>query len=189
MDPGIPFAVSVAVAWGVYIFSLKRLFSGFSSAALTVLTDSCAVLWSAPIAASRTGLAWEVVARFTPFELGVVGLTVLMHAVAFVLFLRAIDVGDLSYVMPIGKTVPIFVLPIEILLLGQVLTPLQVFGVAVATSAAYVANYEPDGLLQPAVKMYRSRPAQFALLGVICYAFGDVGKRVVLQKIGLSTTA
>lgn len=188
MDLGIAFAVSAAVAWGIYIFSLKRLFSGFSPAALTVLINSCAVVWYAPIAVSRTDLSWELVAGFTPFELGVIGLTVLMHAIAFVLFLRAIGVGDLSYVTPISKTVPMFVLPIEILVLGQVLSLLQVFGVAVATAAVYVANYEPGGLLRPIIKMYHSRPAQFALLSAMCYAVGDVGKRVVLQEIGLPTT-
>ncbi len=188
MDPGISFAVLAAVAWGVYIFSLKRLFDGFSPAALTVLLNSCAFLWYAPIAISQTDPPWELVSGFTPFELGVIAFTVLMHAIAFVLFLRAIGVGDLSYVTPISKTIPVFVLPIEILLLGQVLTPLQVFGVVVATAAVYVANYEPGGLLQPVVKMYHSRPAQLALLSAMSYAVGDVGKRVVLQEIGLPTT-
>jgi len=36
-----------------------------------------------------------------------------------------------------------FVLPMEVLLLGEVLAPVQVAGVVVATAAVYVANYEP----------------------------------------------
>lgn len=188
MDPGISFALLAAVAWGVYIFSLKRLFSDFSPAALTVLLNSCAILWYAPVAISQTELSEEFVAGIGPFELGVVALTVLMHAIAFVLFLWAINSGDLSYVTPISKTVPVFVLPIEVLLLGQVLTRLQVLGVVVATVAVYVVNYVPGNLLGPIVNVYHSRAAQFALLSAMCYAVGDVGKRVVLQEIGIPTT-
>ena len=188
MDPGVSFALLAAVAWGVYIFSLKRLFGGFSPAALTVLLNSCAVVWYAPVTVSRIDFSRELVEGFGPLELGIVALTVLMHAIAFVLFLRAIGGGDLSYVTPISKTVPMFVLPIEVLLLGQVLTPVQVLGVIVATVAVYIANYEPGGLLQPVVRLSRSRPAQFALLSAMCYAVGDVGKRVVLQEIGVPTS-
>jgi len=188
MDPGISFAVLAAVAWGVYIFSLKRLFSDISPAALTVLLNSCAVVWYVPVMISRTDFSRELVGGIGPFELGVVALTVLMHAIAFVLFLWAIDDGDLSYVTPISKTVPVFVLSVEVLLLGQVLTAVQVLGVVVATVAVYVVNYEPGNLLGPVVNVYRSRPAQFALLSAMCYAVGDVGKRVVLQEIGIPTT-
>jgi drug/metabolite transporter (DMT)-like permease len=188
VDPGVSFAVLAAVAWGVYIFSLKRLFSDISPAALTVLLNSCAVVWYAPVIVSRTDVSWELMADIGPLESGVVALTVLMHAIAFVLFLYAIDDGDLSYVTPISKTVPVFVLPIEVLLLGQVLTAVQVLGVVVATVAVYVVNYEPGSLLGPIINVYGSRPAQFALLSAICYAAGDVGKRVVLQEIGIPTT-
>jgi drug/metabolite transporter (DMT)-like permease len=188
MDPGISFAVLAAVAWGVYIFSLKRLFSDVSPAALTVLLNSCALVWYAPVAVARTDFSRVLARGIGPLELGVVALTVLMHAIAFVLFLWAIGDGDLSYVTPISKIVPVFVLPIEVLLLGQVLTAAQVLGVVVATVAVYVANYEPGHLLGPVVNVYHSRPAQFALLSAMCYAVGDVGKRVVLQEIGIPTT-
>ncbi|WP_049983399.1 DMT family transporter [Halorubrum sp. BV1] len=187
MDPGISFAVLAAVAWGGYIFSLKRLFSDVSPAALTVLLNSCAVVWYVPVVVSRTDVSRELVAGIEPVESGIVALTVLMHAIAFMLFLWAIDDGDLSYVTPISKIVPVFVLPVEVLLLGQVLTRIQVLGVVVATVAVYVVNYEPGNLLGPIVNVYHSRPAQFALLSAMCYAAGDVGKRVVLQEIGMPT--
>lgn len=104
------------------------------------------------------------------------------------LFLRAIADGDVSYVTPINKTVPMFVLPLEILLLGQVLTLIQVFGVVVATVAVYVANYDPGGLLRPFVKAARSRPAQLAVLSAMCYAGSDVGKRISLQELAIPET-
>lgn len=188
MDPGVLFAVFAAVTWGVYIFSLKWLSSDVSPAALTVLLNSCAVIWYAPLVVSRNNVSQTLITEIGPLEVAIVALTVIMHAIAFVLFLWAITEGDLSYVAPIGKTVPVFVLPIEVLVLGQVLTAAQVLGVVVATAAVYVANYEPGNLLGPVANVYNSRPAQFALLSAICYAVGDVGKRIVLQEIGIPTT-
>jgi drug/metabolite transporter (DMT)-like permease len=102
------------------------------------------------------------------------------------LFLKALATGEVSYVTPINKIVPVFVLPIEILLLGQVLTPLQVVGVVIATLAVYVANYDPAGFFRPFVKAANSRPAQLALLSAVCFAVGDVGRRVALQDLAIA---
>jgi drug/metabolite transporter (DMT)-like permease len=80
------------------------------------------------------------------------------------------------------------VLPLEVLLLGEVLAPIQVAGVVVATAAVYVANYEPGSLLAPLVSAVHSRPAQLALLSAACYAVADLGKRVGLQELAIPGT-
>jgi drug/metabolite transporter (DMT)-like permease len=118
-------------------------------------------------------------------QLAVVVGTVVTSAVAFLVFLRALDVGEVSYVAPISKIVPVFVLPIEVLLLHQRLTPLQIAGVVVATLAVYVANYRTGSLLDPLRKAATARPAQLALLSAVCYALSDVGKRLALQELGI----
>jgi len=72
----------------------------------------------------------------------------------------AIAVGDVSYVAPISKLVPVFVIPVEVAVFGQRLTPLQTAGIVVATAAVYVANYERGALLEPLIRAARSRPAR-----------------------------
>ncbi|NGM70896.1 EamA family transporter [Natronolimnobius sp. AArcel1] len=185
MDAGLGVALGAAVVWGVYIYLLKRLFSGYSPAALTVLLNTFAVAWYLPVAATEATNATTVLSQFGLSEIGVTGLTVVMTAIAFVLFLRAIEDGDVSYVTPINKTVPMFVLPLEVVILGQILTPLQVAGVVVATLAVYVANYDPGGFLKPIAKAANSRPAQLALLSAMCYAVSDLGKRIALQELAI----
>ncbi|MWV64990.1 EamA family transporter [Halorubrum sp. JWXQ-INN 858] len=187
-DPGIGFALTAAVVWGVYIYLLKRLFEGYPPAALTVLINVFAIAWYLPVTVAGGDLSPAFVDAFGLAEAAVVAVTVLATAAAFVLFLTAIADGDVSYVTPINKVVPMFVLPMEILLLGQVLTPLQVAGVVVATLAVYVANYDPGGFFEPFVKAARSRPAQLALVSAMCYAVSDVGKRVALQELAIPGT-
>lgn len=188
MDAGLSFAITAAFVWGVYIYVLKRSFSGYPPAALTVLLNSFAIAWYFPVMITQTDFSGDLIDSAGLPELGVVALTVVTTAVAFVLFLQAIAEGDVSYVTPINKIVPMFVLPLEILLLGQFLTSLQVGGVVVATFAVYVANYDPGGFFQPFINAARSRPAQLALLSAMCYAVSDIGKRVSLQELAIPET-
>jgi drug/metabolite transporter (DMT)-like permease len=188
VGPGVVAAVAAAFAWGGYIFLLKRLFDGHPATVVVVGLNAAAVVWYLPV----TALA---VRRDGPPDLGAVGpggvalvaLTIVAVAAGIVVFLRAIDEGEVSYVTPINKLVPVFVLPIELAFLEAHLTPVQLVGVVVATLAVYVANYRAGSLFEPLRRAVTTRPAQLALVSAVCYAVGDVGKRVALQELGLPT--
>ncbi|MFC4359426.1 EamA family transporter [Halobium salinum] len=188
LDPGIGYALLAALVWGVYIFALKRYFDDYPATPFTVLVNCAAVVVYLPVALTTVDPA-EVPdpTTFAATDVGAVLLTVVGVGAAFVLFLRAIDAGAVSYVTPINKVVPVFVLPIEVALLGAHLRPIQVLGVVVATLAVYVANYEPGHLLDPIRRAATSRPAQLALLSAVAYAVSDVGKRVALGDLGIPT--
>jgi drug/metabolite transporter (DMT)-like permease len=186
VSPGIASAVVAAFVWGTYIFGLKRYFARYPGTVLTVVVNAAAIVWYLPLAVSRAGTTG--LSPFTAFdggEAGVVVGTVVATAAALLLFLRALSVGEVSYVTPINKIVPVFVLPIEVVFLHQRLTSLQVAGVVVATLAVYVANYRTGSLFDPLRKAATARPAQLALLSAACYAVSDVGKRLALQELGL----
>jgi drug/metabolite transporter (DMT)-like permease len=186
LSPGVGFSLAAAVVWGTYIFVLKRYFARYPGTVLTVVINAAAVAWYLPIAVPRVRAAGlPDAAAVDASQLAVVIGTVVTSAVAFLVFLRALDVGEVSYVAPISKIVPVFVLPIEVLLLHQRLTPLQIAGVVVATLAVYVANYRTGSLLDPLRKAATARPAQLALLSAVCYALSDVGKRLALQELGI----
>jgi drug/metabolite transporter (DMT)-like permease len=203
MDLGLLFAIGAALVWGVYVFVLKRFFSEYPPAGVTVLINVSALAWFLPVTAATTdadlaalaadpagapGRIARSLAAVDAVPVAVLAGTAAATAAAFVLFLRAIEGGDLSYVMPINKVVPMFVLPLEVLLLGQVLAPIQVAGAVVATVAVYVANYEPGSLLAPLVSAVHSRPAQLAVVSAACYAVADLGKRVALQELAIPGT-
>ncbi|ELZ80890.1 hypothetical protein C453_18175 [Haloferax elongans ATCC BAA-1513] len=189
MDPGIFYSILAAFVWGVYIFVLKRYFPGYPGAVITVVVNVFAVAWYLPVSAVTLDPATvPSLATIGASGIAIVAGTAALVGVAFILFVDALESGDVSYVAPINKLVPVFVLPIEILFLNQFLTGLQVAGVAVATAAVYVANYEGGALLDPLRRAVRSRPAQLALASAACYAASDVGKRVALQELAIPTS-
>lgn len=189
LEPGILYSVVAAVIWGVYIFLLKQYFGGYPGPVVTVVVNAFALLWYLPITATQTDFgSVPTLGELGLFGVGVVAGTGVFVGLAFVLFLDALADGDVSYVAPINKLAPVFVLPIEIVLLNQFLGPLQIVGVVVATLAVYVANYRGGSLADPLRRAVHSRPAQLALASAACYAASDVGKRVALQELAIPTT-
>lgn len=190
MDPGIGYAVVAAVVWGVYLFYLKQAFQGYSASTLTVVINVFALGWYLPILGGSVGFgdALDALGGFGLDDVGILALTAVTIAGAMIAFLRALAIGDVSYVAPINKIVPVFVLPIEVVFLGQFLTPLQVTGVFVATVAIYVANFQGGSLLEPLRRASSSRAAQLALVSAVFFAISDVGKRVALQELAIPTT-
>jgi drug/metabolite transporter (DMT)-like permease len=183
---GLASAVTAAFVWGGYLFALKRYFDGYPATVLTVLVNGFAVLWYLPLTLTRVSPgAVPSAGDLGGSGLAVLAVTVVATAAAFVVFLRALAIGEVSYVAPINKLVPVFVLPLEVGILQQALDALEVVGVFVATTAVYVANYRQGGLLDPLRRAAASRPAQLALLSAACYAVSDLGKRVVLQEMSV----
>lgn len=188
LEPGIVYSLVAAVVWGVYIFLLKQYFGGYPGPVVTVVVNAFAIVWYLPVAATQTSPgSVPTLGELGLYGVAVVAGTAVLVGVAFVLFLDALAEGDVSYVAPINKLAPVFVLPIEVVLLSQFLGPLQIAGVLVATVAVYVANYRGGGLTDPLRRAVHSRPAQLALASAACYAASDVGKRVALQELAIPT--
>ena len=183
MADGIAYAVVSALVWGGYLFALKRYFSAYPPSVVVVTANTAAVIWYLPVVllAPADGPPVE---RVTLSVLALTAFVLLASAVAYVALLRALAAGDVSYVAPLGKLVPAFTLPLEVVLVNQRLTPLQVAGVGFATLAVYVANYEGTELLAPIRRAVSYRPAQLALGSAALYAGVDVGTRVLLQGAG-----
>lgn len=185
MTNGFALSVAAALVLGSYLVGVKRYFSHYPPALFVSLTYVIAVAWYLPAAALTvpTGqLVPSVSVRGAVVLLGTAGFT----ALALFAFYRALAIGDVSYVAPISKVVPVFVLPLEVLLLGQRLSPLQVAGVVVATAAVYVANYRHGSLLAPVRQLIRSKAALLALASAAAFGVVDIGKRVSMQELGIS---
>lgn len=183
MSTALLLAVLCAFLFGSYLFVVKRYFSAYPATVYLFLVFAFAFLWYVPVVATVNG-------SYLPGGFGRTGIIVFAATVGFTLlgnltFFRAIAVGAVSYVAPISKVIPVFVLPLEVLLLGQYLSPLQVVGALVATVAIYVANYQPGELLEPLQRAVAARPAQLALASAASFAVVDVGKRTLMQELSL----
>jgi len=186
-NSGVAFALVAAVAWGLVLFGSKQYFSQFSSATFLSVAFAVAAMWYAPVSAaaalSGSGSA-TLSAEVVAVVLGTIGL---LTAALFLMF-KGIELGEVSYVSPISRVTPVFVVPIEVALLGQHLTPLQVAGVVVATAAVYVANYEGGDLLLPLRRAVTYTPGQLALASALLLALLSVSQRYMLQELGVAST-
>jgi len=187
MESGLLYALAAAGVWGVWLFALKRYFAGVHAAVLTLFVNVSAIAWYLPTVAATSPDGFPAFPSLGATAVGVFAATVVLGGAAFIISVYALGVGDVAYVAPIAKIVPVFVVPIEVLGLDATLEPTAVLGIAVATSAVYLANYEGGDLLTPLRKAATARPAQLALLSAMLYAASDIGRRLVLGDFAFPT--
>ncbi|WP_137290826.1 EamA family transporter [Natronorubrum halophilum] len=184
---GVAYAGTGAVIWGAFLFYLKYHFSEYPPALVLAVTNVFSVAWflaAIGLTANRTVVDGIVslppsdwVAAFVVVSVFSLGLLMLYHALA---------VGDVSYVAPLSKLSPAFVLPLEVIVLGQFLKPVQVMGIIIATGAVYIANYQGGGLHEPFRTAISARPARLALASALLLGIVDVSQRALLQDGGIT---
>ena len=186
MSLGIVLSLAVALLFGVYLYSLKRYFAAYPSPVFVVLVYPLALPAYVPVLLLHDG---PLLPASEPVLAGGTMIAVAMlTAAALIAFFAAIRRGDVSYVSPIAKIVPVFVLPIEVLALQVQLSPVQIAGVVVATVAIYVANWQGGALLEPLRRAASSPAAQLALASAATFGFVDVGKRIMMQEMEIEPT-
>lgn len=185
IDVGIGYALLAACFGGAYIFSIKRFLDGVRPPVIAVVASATSaavyvpyVLWTT---AGTEALAPVLDSRGLTIVLG----TIVVGAGGFMLFLTALEVGDVSYVAPLSKIVPAFVLPVEVLVLQVFLTPAQAIGVGIVTIGVYFANYQGGALMAPIARVVSNRAARLALGSAAAYGLFDVSQRFVLQELGV----
>ena len=184
MTGGLAASVAAAVLLGSYLVGVKRYFSHYPPTLYLAVVHAIGLCWYLPVVVAIAGTD----GLFPPLTAGEAGLvvgTVGLIAVALAAFYHALAIGDVSYVAPISKIVPVFVLPLEVVLLGQHLSGIQVIGVLVATTAVYVANYRGGSLVGPLRTVVRRRDALLALASAAVFGVVDVGKRVSMQELAV----
>jgi drug/metabolite transporter (DMT)-like permease len=179
---GVGSAMGAALVFGIYLFVYKHSFAHLPSTVYIAVSNVLALGWYLPIAAVTWPAGRAVVPADVSLADGALLVVVcLVVAAANLVSIHAFKLGNVSYVAPLNKLVPAFVLPIEVALLAEPLAPLQVVGVALAVVAIYVANYEGGGLVAPFRRAVSYTPARLALVGAVVFAVADVGSRAVLS--------
>jgi drug/metabolite transporter (DMT)-like permease len=181
---GIALALAGALVFGTYVFLVKYRFAHYPDSVYVVCVYAIATVLYAPVA-----VASDATVPTDPYALAVLVGVNALGGVAILAFFRALTLGDVSYVAPVSKVVPLFVLPIELALLpGTELGSLQIAGVLVVTVALYLANYQGD-LLTPLRRAVTLRPGQLALASAAAFGVVDVGKRHLMGDLGVDPAA
>lgn len=187
IDPSIGYALIAACFGGAYIFSVKRFLSGIAPAGIAVVSSLIAAVVYVPyVVWSPANVHETVESGLSTGKMLFVALAIGTSALGFLLFLTALNHGDVSYVAPLSKVNPAFVLPIEIIAFREWLTPVQTLGVLFVTCGIYFANYQQGRIFDPFIRLVSHRPAQLALGSASVYATFDVMQRFVLQEFGIA---
>lgn len=190
VQPGVLTGLAAAVLFGAYLFVYKHSFADLPSTVYVATVEVAGLAWYAVVA----WVTWPAGEPLVPGDLSLSGGLVLVGvcgaiAAANLVSIRAFKLGDVSYVAPLNKLAPAFVLPIEVALLAARPRGLQIAGLVLAVVAIYVANYEGGGFLMPFRRAASYRPAQLALAGAVLFAVSDVGVRALLSGTGLTPQA
>lgn len=183
---GVAAAVAAALLFGAYLYVYKRRFAGYPAFAYLVVAEGAAAAWYAPVAlATYAGGTPVLPPGFDGRAGAVLEVVFLGSAAAATLTVYAVRVGDVSYVAPLAKLVPVFVLPIEVLALHVRPSAVQVAGLGLATAAVYVANAEAGGWTAPLRRAAAYPPARLALASAALFGVVDVGKRTLLSDLAV----
>jgi drug/metabolite transporter (DMT)-like permease len=178
---GLAAALAAALLYGCYLAGYKRFFGDYPAMAYLLVVEAAAVVWYFPVVRPKLDRLATVDAASLAALLAVAALT----GLAVAAILEALRLGDVSYVTPLGKLVPVFVLPLELLFFEAELSGLQMGGVVLATAGVYAGNYQPGSLFAPFRHALSYRPAQLALASAVAFAVVDAGKRLLLQGLRL----
>lgn len=187
LSTGSSYALGSALVWGTFLFYFKRYFNEYPSTVALVLTSSFGIACYLPVTAYTVWSGTPLFpSAFSLMEIIFTLITILIFSLALLTFYHAVSTGAVSVVSPISKIHPVFIVPIELFLLGTHVSVLQLFGIVLATFAVYLANYSGDGLFVPIRKLATFRPAQFGLLSAVLMALVNVSQRVLLHDIALT---
>lgn len=185
MSTGFLSAVAAALLLGGYLVAVKQYFSHYPPTVFVSLTHIIGLVWYFPV------IAVTIPIRDIVSGIGVRGAVILAGtagctALALFVFYKGLALGEVSYVAPISKIVPVFVLPLEVVFLDQQLSAIHVIGVGAATGAVYVANHRRGSLLDPLRRLRQSKAALLALASAAAFGVVDVGKRTSMQELNIS---
>ncbi len=186
LQVGVVWSLVAAVLFGVYLFVYKHSFDSLPSPVYVATVEVAGLVWYSVIAA----VTWPTGESFLPPGFGaedwlLLGLVCVAIAGANLVSIHAFKLGDVSYVAPLNKLAPAFVLPLEVAALAAAPTTLQAAGLGLAVVAIYLANYEGGGLMAPFRRAAGYTPARLALLGSLLFAVSDVGVRALLSGTDL----
>ena len=170
---------AIAIAGLLFAAMLHAIWNMFAKRSIdnqTFLIGSVMIstLLLAPLALTR----WHPV---SPAAWGIIVLSAALEAAYYLLLGKAYKGGDLSLVYPISRgSSPMFVTLLAVLVLGERIAPIGLFGIALTIAGIYIVHlksFAKDALLEPFRAIANSRTSQLALLtGMTIAGYSAVDK-------------
>ncbi len=170
-------ATVVAITYAGQGLASKRLLAAHSEAR---------VRWLLFAVAAPVLLAYLTVRGLPPVDplfWPVLGVAVLGGLLSFYLFMRSLQLTDLSIAYPLISLTPLFMVPVEYVLIGDLPGPAGALGVPTIVAGVYVLNLrsEDTSLLDPFRAVLRDRGALTALALAVVWSVTGVVDKVAIR--------
>jgi drug/metabolite transporter (DMT)-like permease len=182
---GVVYGLTAATMLGLSSFIYKTYLSQYSVPVYITVAYSWAFIWYLALTTFIRPGTNSSSFEFAPLSVALLGFVVITMALGVGFSIRAVKLGELSYVAPLYNLVPLFVLPLEVVLFRQRFTLLELIGILCATAAVYAVNYESGSIVAPLTAVFARHPARLALAGAGFFALTDLAKRVTLQEVAV----
>lgn len=135
------------VAWGWYAFSLPWL-------------------WIVFLLTPNKTFGWDLVF--------LAGLDSILLTTATILYVRALQISDLSLVVPMLSFTPVFMLLTSRWMLDEMPGILGVVGIVMIAMGSYLINirHRNIGFLEPWFRLFKDRGTRYALITALLYSIG-----------------
>lgn len=167
----------VAVTYAAQGLCSKKLLDAYPEAwvrwALFVLATPLFVLY----------LALRGLPPVDPAFWPILAISALGGVLSFWLFMRALGHTDLSIAYPLISLTPLVMVPVELVLLGDLPRPVGLMGVATIVAGVYILNLRSGRTrpLDPVRAVVRDRGALFALALAVVWAITGVIDKVAIR--------
>jgi drug/metabolite transporter (DMT)-like permease len=153
----LPDADKQLVAWGIFFFSLP-VYLGML------------YVGGMPEVSTKFWLAFSV-------SLGI-------NLIAWPLFVRSIQLSDISLVMPLVAFTPVFILGVEFVVLGAVPQGLGLVGILLIVLGAYVLNVRKGmgGIFEPLTSLARNRGAVLMLIVAALWSISATVEKITVVE-------
>ena len=97
-------------------------------------------------------------------------------------YYKSLKEGELSYVLPLAGSIPIFNVVISWLLLGEIPSFVGFLGILSIVAGIYALNIKPNThIISPITHLFRDRPSLFMIINCLCLALGTSLDKVAIN--------
>lgn len=174
-------ALASSIAFGLNGVIGKYLLENDSDFTYTYLYSILALLFYIPV---FIYFVLQTSLNLVPMVLGAALISGTLNILAYLAFDEAMKETDISEVVPLTRTQPVFVGILGALLLSETLNATNIGGIAAVTVGTYIVlRRKSDKLVTPLIKLKNSRAHQYALISALLWSSMAIIDRFATQQI------
>lgn len=119
---------------------------------------------------------------FQFFWLPLLIIWILLYPLQAYFYYKSLKEGELSYVLPLMSTIPIFTIFSAWVLIGELPSTLGFLGIFLIVTGIYSLNMRPNTkFYSPITHLFHDRPSLFMIINCVCLAIGSTLDKVAIK--------